>query len=58
MSISDLGSRLWPTSNDLAAMFEDLFSRLRGRPSAADGWEAVATEGDDNLEMTQTRTNR
>ncbi|RXW24138.1 hypothetical protein EST38_g1706 [Candolleomyces aberdarensis] len=40
----------------IISIFEDLFSRLRGRPSAADGWEAVATDGDDTLEMTQTQT--
>ncbi|KAI3610438.1 L-methionine transporter [Moniliophthora roreri] len=29
-------------------------SRLRGRPSSREGWEAVATEGDD-MEMTENR---
>lgn len=42
------------------AWFQELVERVRGRPSAAEGWEAVATDGDDTLEMSQThrRTDR
>lgn len=40
------------------AFFEDIFARVLGRPSSKDGWQAVATEGDDALEMTQTRSHR
>ncbi|TEB36352.1 L-methionine transporter [Coprinellus micaceus] len=39
---------------------QETIARIRGRPSAGDGWEAVATDGDDGLEMSQTqrRTDR
>ncbi|KAJ7452382.1 L-methionine transporter [Mycena galericulata] len=33
--------------------FRPCISRLRGRPPAGDGWEAVATEGDEPIEMAQ-----
>ncbi|KAF6765237.1 L-methionine transporter [Ephemerocybe angulata] len=42
------------TKPRIISFFEDLFARIRGRPSAGDGWEAVATDGDDALEMTQS----
>ncbi|TFK29971.1 L-methionine transporter [Coprinopsis marcescibilis] len=35
-------------------IFGNLFARIRGRPSSAEGWEAVATDADE-LEMTQAR---
>ncbi|KAJ6547599.1 L-methionine transporter [Mycena capillaripes] len=37
------------------AWFTPCISRLRGRPPAGDGWEAVATEGDEPIEMAQSR---
>ncbi|KAJ7219306.1 L-methionine transporter [Mycena pura] len=36
------------------AWFAPCLSRLRGRPPAGDGWEAVATEGDEPIEMAQS----
>ncbi|KAJ6596927.1 L-methionine transporter [Mycena vulgaris] len=35
------------------AWFAPCISRLRGRPPAGDGWEAVATENDEPIEMAQ-----
>ncbi|KAF8212202.1 amino acid transporter [Mycena galopus ATCC 62051] len=37
------------------AWFTPCISRLRGHRPAGDGWEAVATEGDDPIEMAQSR---
>ncbi len=31
------------------------WAKLRGRPSAGDGWQAVATDGDDQMEMVDNR---
>ncbi|OCH94964.1 hypothetical protein OBBRIDRAFT_788707 [Obba rivulosa] len=41
-----------PTSG-ISAIFANFFARLRGRPSPDAGWEAVATEGDEQVEMTE-----
>lgn len=40
------------------ALFTDCFARLRGRPSLGrgSGWQAVATEGDERVEMAEQRT--
>ncbi|KAJ7109412.1 hypothetical protein C8R44DRAFT_802439 [Mycena epipterygia] len=43
--------RVWPS---LAC----LPGRLRGRPPAGDGWEAVATENDEPIEMAQSNIGR
>ncbi|GBE82155.1 hypothetical protein SCP_0405350 [Sparassis crispa] len=41
----------------ISAFFSNCFARIRGRPSPSSGWEAVATEGDEQVEMAQqTRT--
>ncbi|KAI1795792.1 L-methionine transporter [Ganoderma leucocontextum] len=38
------------------AFFSNIFGRVRGRPDTSSGWQAVATEGDEHLEMrTSTR---
>ncbi|KAJ6630836.1 L-methionine transporter [Mycena sp. CBHHK59/15] len=45
------------SEQDLPAVFAWIgpwISRLRGRPPAADGWEAVATEGDEPIEMVES----
>ena len=34
-----------------AAFFSNLLARIRGRPDTSSGWQAVATEGDEQLEM-------
>ncbi|PCH38054.1 L-methionine transporter [Wolfiporia cocos MD-104 SS10] len=48
-----------PTSG-FFAVFTDCFARLRGRPTPGAGWEAVATEGDEQMEMAEptSRTSR
>ncbi|TBU65740.1 L-methionine transporter [Dichomitus squalens] len=33
------------------AFFSNLLARIRGRPDTSSGWQAVATEGDEQLEM-------
>lgn len=30
-----------------------LIARIQGNPAPGDGWVAVSTEGDENLEMTE-----
>lgn len=35
------------------AWFSSLLARLQRRPRAADGWEAVATEGEETVEIHQ-----
>ncbi|EPT06173.1 hypothetical protein FOMPIDRAFT_124911 [Fomitopsis schrenkii] len=35
----------------LGASMSKLWSRIRGRPDSSTGWEAVATEGDEQVEM-------
>lgn len=35
------------------AWFSSLLARLQRRPRAADGWEAIATEGDETVEISQ-----
>jgi hypothetical protein len=35
------------------AFIASCISRLRGRPTTGDGWEAVATEGDEQVEMAE-----
>ncbi|KIP09584.1 hypothetical protein PHLGIDRAFT_28939 [Phlebiopsis gigantea 11061_1 CR5-6] len=35
------------------ALLTDCFARVRGRPSLGTGWQAVATEGDEHLEMSE-----
>ncbi|KAF8654208.1 hypothetical protein AX16_003734 [Volvariella volvacea WC 439] len=42
----------------LPAWLDSLISRITGRSLAADGWQAVATEGDDTIEMSEGRTRR
>ncbi|KAJ7774570.1 amino acid permease-domain-containing protein [Mycena maculata] len=42
------------SERELPRVFGQLISRLRGRPPAGDGWEAVATEGDEPIEMAQS----
>ncbi|KAI0950592.1 hypothetical protein AcV7_009010 [Taiwanofungus camphoratus] len=39
-----------PTPSILS-VFINCFARIRGRPAPGSGWEAVATEGDEGLEM-------
>ncbi|KAJ7632655.1 L-methionine transporter [Roridomyces roridus] len=39
------------------AWIRPLINRLRGRPPAGDGWEAVATEGDEPMEMEMAQSN-
>ncbi|KAF8894649.1 L-methionine transporter [Infundibulicybe gibba] len=44
------------SSEDMPAFFAyvtSAFSRIRGRPSSSDGWEAVATDGDEPMEMVE-----
>ncbi|KAI0780842.1 L-methionine transporter [Trametes elegans] len=36
--------------------FANIAARIRGRPAPGAGWQAVATEGDETVEMEQTRT--
>ncbi|KAI0374983.1 amino acid transporter [Pilatotrama ljubarskyi] len=38
------------------AFFSNVAARIRGRPAPGAGWQAVATEGDENVEMEETRT--
>ncbi|KAI9070379.1 hypothetical protein FKP32DRAFT_1586218 [Trametes sanguinea] len=40
----------------LAGFFANIAARIRGRPAPGAGWQAVATEGDDTVEMEETRT--
>ncbi|GJE86900.1 L-methionine transporter [Phanerochaete sordida] len=40
------------------AWIQDCIARIRGRPSPGTGWQAVATEGDEHLEMSETRPRR
>ena len=35
------------------ALCSDCFARVRGRPSLGTGWQAVATDGDEHLEMSE-----
>lgn len=35
----------------ITAWIGSLLARVRGRPPAEDGWEAIATEGDEPIEM-------
>ena len=37
----------------VVGLFASCFARLRGRPSPGTGWQAVATEGDEHLEMSE-----
>lgn len=37
------------------AIFTDCFARVRGKSVPGFGWQAVATEGDDLVEMDQSR---
>ncbi|KZP19453.1 L-methionine transporter [Athelia psychrophila] len=37
----------------LIAFFGSIWARIRGQPSAEDGWVAVATDGDDQVEMVE-----
>lgn len=47
------------TSSGVVAIFKKCFARIRGRPTPGAGWQAVATEGDDQVEMTEPlRTSR
>ncbi|KAF9053722.1 amino acid transporter [Hymenopellis radicata] len=46
------------TDRDLPRIFSWIgpcWAKLRGRPSAGDGWQAVATDGDDQMEMVDSR---
>ncbi|KAJ7285797.1 L-methionine transporter [Mycena rebaudengoi] len=45
-------------ANWFPAWFAPCISRLRGHPPAADGWEAVATEGDEPIEMGESSNRR
>ncbi|KAI0636883.1 amino acid transporter [Trametes polyzona] len=38
------------------AFFSSVVARVRGRPAPGAGWQAVATEGDENVEMEESRT--
>lgn len=38
------------------AFFSGVAARIRGRPTPGAGWQAVATEGDENVEMEESRT--
>ncbi|KAI0362205.1 amino acid transporter [Trametes cingulata] len=38
------------------AFFSNVVARIRGRPAPGAGWQAVATEGDETVEMEETRT--
>lgn len=37
----------------IIGFFSSLFARIRGRPSPGIGWQAVATEGDEHVEMAE-----
>lgn len=37
----------------MAAIFSDFVARVRGRPDMGSGWQAVATDGDENVEMVE-----
>jgi len=44
-------------SSGVFSVFANCFARIRGRPTPGAGWEAVATEGDEQVEMAEpTRT--
>jgi len=46
-------------NDDMPRVFvicSDWFSRLRGRPNVGSGWQAVATEGDEQMEVFERRT--
>ncbi|OBZ75150.1 b(0,+)-type amino acid transporter 1 [Grifola frondosa] len=46
-----------PTSGlPSASAFTNFMARISGRPAPGAGWQAVATEGDEQVEMEQTRT--
>ncbi|KAI0331152.1 amino acid transporter [Cubamyces sp. BRFM 1775] len=36
--------------------FTNVVAKIRGRPAPGAGWQAVATEGDENVEMEESRT--
>ncbi|KAI0341556.1 amino acid transporter [Trametopsis cervina] len=42
----------------IISIFQDWYDRLRGRPTAGRGWQAVATEGDETVEMIQQTERR
>ncbi|KAI0818760.1 amino acid permease-domain-containing protein [Irpex lacteus] len=37
----------------IISTIQDWFSRIRGRPTPGQGWQAVATEGDEHVEMSE-----
>jgi len=38
------------------SVFSDCLARIRGRPSIGSGWQSVATDGDEDMEMVDGRT--
>jgi len=42
-----------PPTSGVSAAWSSFLARIRGRPSPGAGWEAVATEGDEQVEMTE-----
>ncbi|KAI0670298.1 amino acid transporter [Trametes maxima] len=42
--------------NAVQDFFSGIAARVRGRPAPGAGWQAVATEGDENVEMEESRT--
>ncbi|KZT09448.1 amino acid transporter [Laetiporus sulphureus 93-53] len=42
------------SSSGIMSVFANCFARIRGRPTPGAGWQAVATEGDEQVEMNET----